>query len=66
MDLHRVGRDGTYCAHDRRGQQRPDGGGSAHSTDGENASGAVNDFHVASKWSGVGMGRGKGRPVRAV
>ena len=29
-------------------------------------SGAVNDFHVVSNWSRVGMGRGKGSPVRAV
>ena len=66
MDWHRAGRDCTYCAHDRRGHQRPDDGGSAHSTGGDNASKAVNHFHVASNWSRVGMGRGKGSPVRAV
>ena len=33
---------------------------------GDNASGAVNDFHVASNWSRVGMGRGQGNLVRAV
>ena len=68
LDRHRqrAGRDCTYCAHDHRGQQRPDYGGSAHSTGGDNASGAVNDFQVASNWSRVGMGCGKGYPMRAV
>ena len=66
IDWHKAGWDCTYCAHDRRGRQRPDDGGSAHSTGGDNASGAVNDVHVASNWSRVGMGRGKGSPVRAV
>ena len=66
IDWHSVWLVGTYCAHDRRGQQQPDDGGSAHSTGGDNASGAINDFHVASNWSPVGMGRGKGNPVRAV
>ena len=41
-------------------------GGSAYSSGGDNVSGTVNDFHVASNWSRVGMGRGKGSPVRAV
>ena len=63
---HSAGQDCTYCAHDRRGQQRPDNGGSAHSTVGDSASGAVNDYHVASNWFRVGMGRGKGSPVPAV
>ena len=66
IDWHSAGRDYPYCAHDRKGHQRPDDGGSAHSTGVDNASGAVNDFHVASNWSRVGMGRGKGSPVRAV
>ena len=34
IDWHRTRRDCTYCAHDRRGQQLPDDGGSAHSTEG--------------------------------
>ena len=38
----------------------------AHSTRWDNTSGAVNDFHVASNWFRVGMGRGKSSPVRAV
>ena len=42
------------------GWQIPSGGG------GDNTSGAVNDFHIASNWSRVGMGHGKGNPVRAV
>ena len=61
MDWHRAGRDCTYCAHDRRGQQRPDDGASAHSTGWDNASGAVNDLHVASNWSCVGMPWGRPR-----
>ena len=65
IDWHRAGRDCTYCAHDRKGQQRPDHGGSAHSTGGDNASGVVNNFHVASNLFLVGMGRGKGSQVRA-
>ena len=60
------GRDCTYCAHDHRDQQRPAARGLAHSTEGDNASGAVNNFHVVSTWSRVGMGRWKGSPVRAV
>ena len=64
MDCHRAGRDYTYCAHDRRAQERLDYGGSAHPTAGDNASGAVNDFHVASNWSRVGMARGKGSLVQ--
>ena len=66
MDWHNAGRDCTYCAHNRRGQQQLDDGGSAHSTGGDNASGAVNDFHVVSNWSRVGMDHGKGSSVRAV
>ena len=66
MDLHRAGRDCTHCAHDHRGQERPDDAGSAHSTRWDNASGAVNDFYIASNWSRVGMGRGKGSLVRGV
>ena len=40
--------------------------GGRHVRCGEKASGAINDFHIASNWSHVGMGRGKGSPVRAV
>ena len=66
MDWQRADRDCTYCAHDRRGQQQPDDGGSAHSTGRDNARAAVNDFHVGSNWPHVRMGREKGSAVRAV
>ena len=60
MDWHRASWDCTSCAHDRRGQQRPDYRESAHSNGGDTGSGAVNDSRCVNAGTLVLWTAGRG------